>query len=184
MSDSINLASAVESLWTALSTAPHRTKHPFRTPSLATVNASNEPQVRTVVLRAFDKDERRLVFHTDEASEKCEALAHNPVASICFWDARRRLQIRATGNASVRSGKEDHMWASMQPMARKLYGISPTPGTAIVRSDDFEFQEPYRFAILECEIRVIDALWLSRPKHRRLRLQWENDGWQGSWVVP
>jgi pyridoxamine 5'-phosphate oxidase len=63
--------------------------------SLATADANGFPDVRMVLLKAFD--ERGFVFYTNLESAKGLELAENPKAALCFhWKSLRR-QVRVRG---------------------------------------------------------------------------------------
>src|SRR5215510_12015135 len=52
--------------------------------SIATVGASGEPSIRTVLLKSFD--ERGFVFYTNLESRKASEIAENPnVALLFYW---------------------------------------------------------------------------------------------------
>ena len=66
--------------------------------SLATVSATGEPSVRTVLLK--DLDDEGFVFFTHYTSPKGQDLAHHPRASLLFFWAALERQVRVTGAVS------------------------------------------------------------------------------------
>jgi len=63
--------------------------------SLATVDADGMPDVRTVLLKSFDR--RGFVFYTNTESQKGRALAENPRAGLCFYWKSLNRQVRVRG---------------------------------------------------------------------------------------
>lgn len=67
--------------------------------SLATVNASGEPDVRTVLLTEFDRE--GFYFHTDALSRKAASIIANPAVAIAvLWPGFTR-QLTILGRAEV-----------------------------------------------------------------------------------
>ena len=79
--------------------------------SVATVDESNSPSIRLVLLRGFD--ERGFVFYTNIASSKAEAINGNKSVALGFhWKSLCR-QIRVQGIASMVANEEaDKYFAS------------------------------------------------------------------------
>ncbi|CAN5277673.1 N/A [soil metagenome] len=72
--------------------------------SLATVNASGEPDVRTVLLTEFDRD--GFYFHTDALSRKAASIVANPAVAISvLWPGFTR-QLTILGRAEVAPPEE------------------------------------------------------------------------------
>lgn len=85
--------------------------------SLATADADGLPDVRVVLLKAFD--ERGFVFYTNTQSTKGEELAANPQAAlVLYWKSLRR-QIRARGPVErVTDAEADAYFASRRRESR------------------------------------------------------------------
>lgn len=62
--------------WQLLCEAVADRKHPMRTVTIGYISNSN-PQIRTVVLRKVDVQNRKLYFHTDIRSEKIQSIVKN-----------------------------------------------------------------------------------------------------------
>ena len=77
---------------------------PWRNVALATVGLDGRPQVRTVVLRRFDRVGRLLDVHTDIRSAKHAELRAHADAALHGWDAEARVQLRVAGKASLHTG--------------------------------------------------------------------------------
>lgn len=85
--------------------------------ALATADADGLPDVRVVLLKAFD--ERGFVFYTNSQSTKGEELAANPQAAlVLYWKSLRR-QIRARGPIErVTDAEADAYFASRRRESR------------------------------------------------------------------
>ena len=74
---------------------------------LATVRADGTPACRTVVFRGFTAGvlpglpSCALQFSTDTLSEKCEQLAANPAAELCWWFPESQEQYRVQGTLQL-----------------------------------------------------------------------------------
>ena len=175
----------IDELWSRLEAAVNRRTDPFRTPTLATVSPRGDAEVRTVVLRSLSPHSRTLTLHTDTASAKFQALTACPRASLCFWDPKQRLQIRLRTDVSIETGPQAQpTFAGLSDSEKKQYGLSPEPGTPVQGPRAYGHRERYRFARLVCVVTAMDALWLSRPKHRRLQVDWTEECPASDWVVP
>ena len=165
--------------------------------SLATVAASGQPSLRTVLLKFFDAD--GLVFFTNLGSAKAQELDANPRCALLFpWLVLQRQVIvkgtaqRISGAQSLRyfckrpRGSQLGAWVSRQSSvisSRKLLemkleeikakfadGDVPLPsfwGGFRVRADSFEF-------------------WQGRPArlHDRFVYTRERDGWRTDRLAP
>ena len=91
-------------------------KHEYHCFYLATID-KKEPKIRTVVLRALNKNKNTLSFHTDLRSDKVKEIQSNRNVSALFYDKKRRIQIRIRGNAQLdeNSNRLKKIWSSMRP---------------------------------------------------------------------
>jgi pyridoxamine 5'-phosphate oxidase len=72
--------------------------------ALATVDETGSPNVRMVLLKAFDAD--GFVFYTNLESAKGRELAHTPEAALCFHWKSLRKQVRVRGIVEPVSAEE------------------------------------------------------------------------------
>ena len=85
--------------------------------TLATVDTSGHPSVRTVLLK--DMDERGFVFYTSLASRKAKHLAKNPRVALCFFWQPLMEQVLIEGSVEQVTDKEaDVYWASRPRMSQ------------------------------------------------------------------
>ncbi len=167
-------------------------RHPFHTPTLATLAADGAPAARTVVLRGFDTTARQLRIHTDRRAAKVAELAAHPRASLHLYDAGAAVQLRLTCLASLHDAGPvaDAAWAASRDFSRMCYAIDPAPGTPCTTPPpaplDAEAGRANFCAVL-LRIDALEWLHLAAGGHRRARFTWPRDG-QGppdaTWLVP
>lgn len=121
--------------------------------SLATSSINNEPSIRTVLLRSYDKS--GLVFYTNYNSLKGKELKNNPKAALLFFWPDLERQIRIQGTVSqVSSEVSDSYWDNRPELSRLASKASAQ--SAVISSAD-ELQERMN------EIKSSGDL--SRPNH-------------------
>ena len=177
--------------WTRLGRATRDRRHAFRHPVIATRCPRRGVRARTVVLREVDPGTATLTLYTDRRSGKLEGLAIEPELSWCFYDPRRRVQLRVESRASLHVGDAiaRAAWSRQGPAARALYAVAPPPATELregvsplVREGaDAGFED---FAVVVCAVEEADWLHLGREAHRRIRFQPGEQGWRGAEIVP
>ena len=125
--------------------------------ALATVNETNQPDVRMVLLKEFN--DNGFVFFTNLNSKKGSDLKKNPKASMCFhWKSLRR-QIRISGNAVVIDDKEaDDYYNS------RAYG-SRIGAWASSQSQIMNKRKEFLDKIKEYENKYPDQNKVPRPPH-------------------
>ena len=167
-------------------------RSPFHTPVIATIGTDGLPQARTVVLRGFDPEARVLRFHTDRRTGKVSELRRVPAASLLFYDARAKIQVRVAGSAQVHQGDAvaEAAWAGTRPFSRLCYRQAAAPGatiddpaTGLGEPSDDGFA---RFVVVRVVMTALDWLYLSAQGHRRARFVWSPDTArpEASWVAP
>jgi pyridoxamine 5'-phosphate oxidase len=78
---------------------------------LATASLSGLPDVRTVLMKAWD--EQGFVFYTNTLSEKGRQLADNPQAALVFYWKSLKRQVRARGSVeTVTAAEADAYYAT------------------------------------------------------------------------
>lgn len=186
-------------IWKRLSRAVRDAKHPYRTPALATVDPRGEPQVRKVVLRSVNEEQGILRFYSDSRTDKIKALEHGSTLSWLFWDARKKLQVRARGTSHLLHPDEaDRIWRELSQSQRKDYAALQPPGSIIPEPglgfpEDWEEQSleetntaRLHFRAVDCLLTDIDVLQLDREGHQRAQFKRANadQEWEASWVIP
>ncbi len=86
--------------------------------ALATVDAGGLPNVRMVLLKAFD--ERGFVFYTNDGSQKGREIAVSAKAALAFhWKSLRR-QVRLRGDVTLVSGAEADAYFASRPRSSQI----------------------------------------------------------------
>lgn len=161
--------------------------HPFRTFAVATADPAGAPEVRTVVLRAFDPAARVLRFFTDARSPKFDYLTRHRRAALLFYDPAAHLQVRTLAAVAVSHGDADaaKVWADTRGESRTMYAERYAPGDEIppdaetahpavpAVGDPFAFGN---FAVVDCRFDALDVLELSPVGNRRAVLTWDESG--------
>lgn len=193
------LAGVLDLCWALLTDGATRRHAPFHTPVLATVE-NGEPRARTVVLRGIDTGRRHLYCHTDVRSTKCAQLAANPRVSWLFYDAERKVQIRATGTALLHTVDElaDKQWANTLPFSRLCYMTGDAPSIRLNSAEPpwfgatpqplptAEASEHGRrfFGVIDCHVDSLDWLHLDVSAHARARFAWHDNDQDACWLAP
>jgi 3-hydroxyisobutyrate dehydrogenase len=186
-----------QDIWVRLVTGAVKSRNPFHTPCVATMD-KGEVSLRTVVLRKALAKERELRFHTDIRSPKWLELSLNPSISALFYDAGDRIQLRVKGHA-VLQYKNDltaEAWKNTTSSSRRCYltlhspssfAEIPTSGLSEeIEQENFTMEESEagysNFGIVSIQVQSIDWLWLNHAGHRRALFDYEKDSYQ--WMIP
>lgn len=86
--------------------------------TLATVSATGQPSVRTVLLKTFDQ--KGFVFFTNYNSQKAQQIAANPQVALLFPWTELERQIEITGTAEKISTAESLSYFSSRPQGSQL----------------------------------------------------------------
>lgn len=173
--------------WTQLARGAADPRSALHWPVVCT--AGDAPSGRVMVLRGFDRAERRLDLFTDRRSPKVTDLTRNPLIECVFFDQRKGLQIRAAGTSVCHFDGDlrNNFLARIPDQRRGDYGTDPSPGSAIASPDDVTIdiaQADDNFCLLQVFITKLDWLHLDRSGHRRAQLAWSDGKPAHSWRAP
>ena len=125
--------------------------------ALATVNESNYPDVRMVLLKEFNNN--GFVFFTNLNSKKGTDLNKIPKASMCFhWKSLLR-QVRISGNISQISDKEADEYFNSRPYLSRIGAWSSN------QSKPMETRNAFLNKIEEYKNKFRDQNNVPRPKY-------------------
>tara|TARA_B100000073_G_scaffold313285_1_gene287621 strand:+ start:9 stop:593 length:585 start_codon:yes stop_codon:yes gene_type:complete len=125
--------------------------------ALATVNESNYPDVRMVLLKEFNNN--GFVFFTNLNSKKGTDLNKIPKASMCFhWKSLLR-QVRISGNISTISDSEADKYFNSRPYLSRIGAWSSN------QSKPMETRDAFLNKIEEFKNKFKDQNNVPRPKH-------------------
>ncbi len=178
----ITAAELSQRIWQELQRATQDRHHEWRTPVLASIGPSGEPQARTVVLRHADPDARQLTFYTDKRSPKVAELQASASMVLVFWSKRLSWQLRVQSTATVLTEglKVDAVWDKLkQSPAAGDYLSTSAPGSPLHQHAGTE-SEDHHLGILVADVVEMDWLELARTGHRRARLV----AGEVTWCIP
>lgn len=185
-----SLESLLETAFALLKEGAERPNAPFHTPTLATTGPDGGPRLRTVVLRAWDRTNRRLEIHTDTRSGKHSELLQAPVAALHGWDPAARIQLRIRG--TVRLHVADAVcrtaWDRLRPASRATYAVMPGPGTLINHPQNTAQTDESAgfpvFCVIHLTCHELEWLHLEQGSYARARFCWDNGTLTPMWLVP
>lgn len=164
-------------------------RHPFRYVTLATVDSSNSPNQRTVVLRDFDGGSEFTIY-TDCRSDKVAQIGRNDSVSLHFYHGEKKLQLRVTGTARVVSSGEDveGRWQESASKNPESYTSVIAPGTGIDHPEEayeWDLEGAPNFCIIEIRATYMEFLQLDGVKHIRGEKKILPDGKEtAGWIAP
>lgn len=86
--------------------------------ALATAGNDRQPTARMVLLK--DVDRAGFVFYTNLQSRKAGQLSDNPRASLCFWWAQLKRQVRIEGRVELVSDREADEYFAGRPRGSQI----------------------------------------------------------------
>lgn len=166
-------------------------RHPFHTPTLATLGLDGAPQARTLVLRGCDPAGRGLRLHTDRRAGKWAELRAEARCALHLYDAGAAIQLRLAGRASLHDADAvaDAAWEATRPFSRRCYAVEPAPASPVAAPPPAPRDEAgarENFAAVVFRWHALEWLWLAAEGHRRARFTWPDsaDGPEATWLVP
>ena len=196
-----DLSGVLERSWRLLEQSIDDPTSPVRTPVLISVSADGLAQGRTVVLRAFNRQQRQLKIYTDVRSEKVAQLRTQPVCTLVAYQPNPMIQLRLKTNAVVNHNNEitRESWAVMPGPNRCNYLTDPNPRSISVKATDGrpvinaesvptndENEIAYsHFSVIVFAINELEWLYLPRRGHRRAQFIWDRtNSLQSNWLIP
>jgi pyridoxamine 5'-phosphate oxidase len=171
-----------QACWLELGLAVTQRGHAFREMALATVDGDSA-DLRTVLLREVQADERRLLFFTDARSAKVRQLQARPAATLMVWCARLGWQLRLRVQLTVETSglAVSSRWARLKMTPAAQDYLSPLPPGTPVGQTLPERASRTHFAVVSAQVQAIDWLELHADGHRRASF---DAAGQGQWLVP
>jgi hypothetical protein len=183
------MASLQEAFRLLADAVPNR-RSPFHTPTIASLDDTGAPSLRTVVLRGFDAEARALRFHTDRRSDKARGIARDPRVMMHFYDAALHVQMRVAGHAMLHldDAAADAAWDGSQRSSRMCYAAPDAPSAIVpappAAPKDSDIGRPH-FAAVVISFHRLEWLWLAAAGHQRARFIWdEASNLTADWIAP
>jgi len=154
---------------------------------LATVDANNEPRLRTVVFRGWHTNSSMIIY-TDKRSEKIEHIQSNCKAEILWLFFKSKSQFRFKGSL-IELKENTNYWNKLSEESKSTW-FWQHPGKRI--NAEFKFKQiassdlntkPENFIVLKLEICSVEMLKLLKPMHKRYRWN-KDDGWRRYEINP
>ncbi len=186
-----NLEDTLDYAWSLLARGVKNRKSAFHTPTVATIGIDDVPNLRTVVLRGCDVEQKRLRFHTDKRSAKVLEISARPNAAIHCYDAGLKIQLRLGVELKMIDGTcFDEAWTATRPMSRECYQVTTAPGTPIEDPYEAIFDASItqdgeiNFAPVAAEVKTMEWLYLAAKGHRRAYFDLTQTPVKMFWLVP
>ena len=185
----------LDKIWDELTLGLNSGKHPFHIFSVSTVK-NNKPDSRTVVLRAVEKENKSISFHTDLRSKKVLQIKESENICALFYDKDSKIQLRIYGSASKETNSLliKEKWNSSKEMSKLCYLNKISPGEVINESKDYLYGKEElnnielgikNFSIINIKISQIDWLSLNHEGHQRMLINYtSNNKIEFDWVAP
>ena len=176
------LALIQQACWQELAKAPRNKSHAFRVMGLATVDGERA-DLRSVVLREVQPDERTLVFFTDARSPKVAQIQRQPAGTLLVWCEQLSWQLRLRVQLEVETSglAVSSRWARLKLTPAAQDYLSPLPPGAPVEHPLPERSTREHFAVVHARVQAIDWLELHAEGHRRAVF---DAAGQGRWLAP
>jgi pyridoxamine 5'-phosphate oxidase len=173
-----SLAAIESALWRELDGAVRERAHPWRTPVLATTDGE-VGDARTVVLRAADAAERRVLVYSDARAAKLVQLAAHPLGTLVLWSSTLGWQLRLRVFCSALT---EGLAASSHWERLKLTGAAQDYLSVLAPGSPLDAMRGARgerdhFALIDAQVRSIDWLELHPQGHRRARFDADGARW-------
>ncbi len=193
-----NLEEFIHDSWHLLVKAAIKRSGDYQTPVIGTLG-DGQAAMRIVVLREVRLQQRQLVFYTDRRSEKMQELEQNARLNWLFWDARKKVQLRMSGECTwhIADGDSRKYWERLPVQGRKSYAAEQPPGTKVETpteglpedwSEDMPLEQTEyafdNFTVVVCTVDQVQLLHLHGEGHQRAAFEWDGSGWKGSWLIP
>jgi hypothetical protein len=170
--------------------AVEKETHPFRYVTLATIDKENMPRQRTVVLRDFTENpEPIFTIYTDSRSDKISQIMENDKVSLLFYDDKTKLQLRATGTASIIKAGEEYKrnWDNRGSKSPHSYTSVNAPGTEIKNPEEayeWRLEGTPNFCLIKIEAERMEFLQLDGVRHVRSESIIRNEEKLKRWLAP
>ena len=184
MKQFLDLDEFLDHAWSLLTRGVADPKSVAKYPTFSTISEEGFPTMRTVVLRRADGIANCLEIHTDIQTNKVFSLKKNNLAGLHFWIPKAKFQIRASVVVDILTGsKVKDQWNKIPMKSRVSYGSKPSPGIEINGPFDYKkLPKQDNFAVLRCDIRELDLLYLGALHQRALYKT--GDPSISTWVAP
>ncbi len=161
----------------------------FHAPVVTSVDSIGNPQARTMILRAVDREARTMRFHTDVRSAKINQWQLKPRVCILGYDASKKIQLRVNGQVTLHTNDAaaNDAWNNSRPESHVAYSVNIAPGSAVdapsgVPQPTDAGRE--NFAVVIVNINSLEWIYLSAEGNRRALFSWQDGLLKSQWLQP
>ena len=161
----------------------------FHAPVVTSVDVAGNPQARTMILRAVDRETRTMRFHTDARSAKMLHWKLNSNICILGYDASKKIQLRVNGRVVLHTtgAVADDAWKNSRPESRVGYSVKILPGSVVdtpgdASQSDGEGRE--NFAVVMVGVDSLEWIYLNAAGNRRALFSWSDGVLKSDWLQP
>jgi pyridoxamine 5'-phosphate oxidase len=184
-----DLAASLEMAWQLWGRSTVDRHSGFHTPVVTSVDADGNPQARTMILRAVDREARTMRFHTDVRSAKMNHWKFKPHVCVLGYDASKKIQLRVDGRVvlHITDAVADEAWKNSRPESRAAYGVKMSPGSVVdtpsgAPQPDAGGRE--NFAAVIAHVESLEWIYLNAEGNRRAIFSWANGVLKSNWLQP
>jgi pyridoxine/pyridoxamine 5'-phosphate oxidase len=164
--------------WTIL-LEHHQERKELQRLVLSSTDASGKPQVRTMILRSLDIDEKALFFYTDSRSPKVGQWRQNSYTEALAYSHANLLQLRLSGQVRIIEQGDlfENARKGLSVHQHQDYNSKMPPGSAY-DSSAADQNEELNFILVKLEVEQLEVLALQPKgeKHFRWNYQYNRDG--------
>jgi pyridoxamine 5'-phosphate oxidase len=184
-----DLAASLEMAWQLWGRGTVDRHSGFHAPVVTSVDADGNPQARTMILRAVDREARTMRFHTDVRSAKMLHWKFKSRVCILGYDASKKIQLRVDGHVVLHmtDAVADDAWKNSRPESLAAYGVAIAPGSVVdtpgsAPQSDEDGRE--NFAVVMVEVDSLEWIYLNAEGNRRAIFSWQGGVLKSNWLQP
>jgi pyridoxamine 5'-phosphate oxidase len=184
-----DLAASLEMAWQLWGRGTVDRHSAFHAPAVTSVDAEGNPQARTMILRAVDRETRTMRFHTDVRSAKMLHWKSKPHVCILGYDASKKIQLRVNGRVDLHmtDAVADEAWKNSRPESLAAYGLEMSPGSVVETpsgAPQFNDEGRENFAVALVHVDSLEWIYLNAEGNRRAIFSWANGVLKSNWLQP
>lgn len=184
-----DLAASLDMAWQLWGRGTVDRHSAFHAPVVTSVDAEGNPQARTMILRAVNREARTMRFYTDVRSAKINHWKLKPRACILGYDTSKKIQLRVNGPVvlHVADAVAVDAWRGSRPESRAAYGVKIAPRTVVDTPDDapqINDEGRENFAVALVHVESLEWVYLNAEGNRRAIFSWAGSELESNWLQP
>jgi len=184
-----DLAASLDMAWQLWGRGTVDRHSAFHAPVVTSVDEAGNPQARTMILRALDRETLTMRFHTDVRSAKINHWKFKPRVCVLGYDASKKIQLRVDGRVVLHmtDAVADEAWKNSRPESRAAYGVKISPGSVVDTPNSapqLNDADRENFAVVIVNIDSLEWIYLSAEGNRRALFAWQDGTLKSNWLQP